>query len=553
VTLPPEFPPIPVLKLPPPQSASLANAIQPDDQQTSTPWQFVDVAAELGLDFAYHNGQSEFRSIVETIGGGSAVLDLDGDDWPDLFLPQVQPGSDRLFRNLRGTRFYDCSAVSATDGTGHGLAATAADFDCDGFTDLCVTRLGSCRLLRNNGDGSFSDVTTNSISSRIGCSSGACFADLNQDGLPELFVLNYVEDWERRCVNSEGRYAVCDPRELQPAINRLYLNSGDGDFEDVTESSGLAAFPGRALGIIAADLNCDGRLDLFVANDGLPNSLFTVDDTAFQLQNIAAIAGVAVPESGRAHAGMGAAIADFNADTLPDLLVTNFYREANTLYQSLDCGLFADFSQRSGAGPPSLLLLGFGVQPLDVENDGLMDAVILNGDIDDYSASGRPWKMPVSGLRGLPGGRFMDMTGSCGSDFASPQLGRGLSRLDFDRDGRPDLVAVRHDGPVRLFQNRTPQKNPSAQLRLVGPVNYRAAVGTALDCIHPTAGQRRFWLSAGDGFAATNEPLLSLPAENGQVSVRIATYSDHVESLNAGTWACRLQTSTPPLFFTLPR
>ncbi|MGV2340194.1 MAG UNVERIFIED_CONTAM: VCBS repeat-containing protein [Planctomycetaceae bacterium] len=316
-----ELPPIPVrripLSTPVPGDASGSPAVNSPD----TDWQFVDVAAELGLNFSYHNGASEFRSIVETIGGGSAVVDFDGDDWPDVFLPQVQPGTDRLFRNLRGTRFEDSSTVSAVDGVGHGLAATAGDFDCDGFVDLCVTRLGSCRLLKNEGDGSFSDVTPSSLAARRGCSSGACFADLNQDGLPELFVLNYVEDWERRCVNSEGRYAVCDPRELRPAVNRLYRNLGDGEFEDITESSGLSAFPGRALGVIAADLTCDGRLDVFVANDGLPNSFLTFDATTFQLQNIAFVAGVAVPENGRAHAGMGAALADFNADAHPDLLV----------------------------------------------------------------------------------------------------------------------------------------------------------------------------------------------------------------------------------------
>lgn len=548
-----ELPPIPVrripLSTPVPGDASGSPAVNSPD----TDWQFVDVAAELGLNFSYHNGASEFRSIVETIGGGSAVVDFDGDDWPDVFLPQVQPGTDRLFRNLRGTRFEDSSTVSAVDGVGHGLAATAGDFDCDGFVDLCVTRLGSCRLLKNHGDGSFSDVTPSSLAARRGCSSGACFADLNQDGLPELFVLNYVEDWERRCVNSEGRYAVCDPRELRPAVNRLYRNLGDGEFEDITESSGLSAFPGRALGVIAADLTCDGRLDVFVANDGLPNSLLTFDATTFQLQNIAFVAGVAVPENGRAHAGMGAALADFNADALPDLLVTNFYREVNTLYQSIDCGQFIDASQRSGAGPPSLLLLGFGVQPLDVEQDGFMDAVILNGDIDDYSASGRPWKMPVSGLRGMSGGEFIDMAGRCGRDFEQPQLGRGLSRLDFDGDGSVDLAGVRHDGPLKLFRNQTPQKNPAVRLRLIGTGDHRSALGTAVDSIDVSGRRQRFWLTAGDGFAASNEAVLSLPATAGEVSVEISGLHAHRERLSTGSWACRLQGSSPPLFFKLPK
>ncbi|MFM7056896.1 MAG: FG-GAP-like repeat-containing protein, partial [Planctomycetota bacterium] len=550
--LPADFPPLPVLKKPLTTPDPAAPPPPADASVAGPAWEFVDVAAAYHLDFAYDNGGSKSRSIVETIGGGSAILDFDCDDWPDVFLPQGPSGSDRLYRNIRGREFVECSAGSAAGGTGHGLAATAGDFDCDGFTDLCVTRLGTCRLLRNNGDGSFSDATTASLSAQTGCSSGACFADLDQDGFPELFVLNYVEDWDRRCINSEGHYAICDPRELRPAVNRLYRNSADGDFEDITESSGLATVPGRALGILAADLTCDGRLDLFVANDGLPNSLFTCETDALRLQNIATTAGVAVPESGRAHAGMGAAVADFNADALPDLFVTNFYREVNTLYQSLDCGLFGDFSQRSQAGPPSLLLLGFGVQPLDAENDGLTDLVILNGDIDDYSASGRPWKMPTSGLRGLPDGRFLDMAGRCGSDFAKPQLGRGLSRLDFDADGRVDLLAVRHDGPVRLFQNQTPAVHPGVQLRLIGPDSNRSAVGTAIDCQFADGQLRRFWLTTGDGFAATNEPRLFLPAAGGAVTVSIPGQATSATQLATGNWACRLRSKHDPVFYSLP-
>ena len=564
-----QIPPILIQKIPQPQSRSSA-PVTHEPQTNATHWSFVDAAARLKLDFSYHNGQSPERRIVETIGGGSAVLDLDGDDWPDLFLPQVKPFEDRLFRNLRGQQFADCSAVCGLAGTGHGLAAAAGDFDSDGLPDLCVARLGTCVLLRNNGDGTFSDATPAALQQQTGCSSGACFADISGDGLPELFVLNYVEDWDRRCVNSEGRYAVCDPRELRPALNRLYANLGTGEFADITESSGVAAMPGRALGIIAADLTCDGRLDLFVANDGLPNSLLTVDAanqpagklTAaadIRLQNIAAQSGVAVPESGRAHAGMGVAAADFNSDALPDLLVTNFYREANTLYQSAGCGLFADLSQLSGAGPPSLQQLGFGVQPLDADCDGFMDVVILNGDIDDYSSTGRPWKMPMGALQGMAEGRFRNMSGLCGDDFDVPQLGRGLSRLDFDRDGRADLVGVRHDGPIRLFHNQTPAVHPMVRLRLIGTASDRSAVGTAVDSLDAGGRRQRYWLTAGDGFAASNEPQLMLVAAGGQTRVTLVNVAAGIDTesgsgalLPAGSWACRLRPQGPPLFFRLP-
>lgn len=497
-------------------------------------WNFQDVAAEVGLTFAYHNGESPGKRILETVGGGSAVLDLDGDLWPDLYFPQGQYANaprqniqqnesqnpardaiqrpvltDQIFRNRQGVSFHDVTVPSGIHETSHSLAATVGDFDSDGFPDVFVANVGSCRLYRNAGDGTFQDVTPAQISANRNCSSGACFADLNADGLPELFVLNYVEDWNRRCVNSEGQFATCDPRELKPAINRLYQNLGDGEFQDITNSSGLSAIPGRALGIIAADLNGDGGTELFVANDGMPNTLLTVEspvpaDQSLRLKNLAVQSGVAVPESGRAHAGMGVALADFDANGLPDLFVTNFYREQNTLYQGIAPGLFVDASLRSGLGPPSLPYLGFGTQAIDVDGDGDSDIVILNGDIDDYSATGRPWKMPITAFRNAGNGQFDEMTGRCGTDFAQPMLGRGLSLADVNGDLADDLIAVRHDGPVRLLQNRTSQKRPGICLRFVG----RSAVrdGRSISVNWQTSDHTEIvWLAAGSGFSASNE------------------------------------------------
>ena len=524
---PPSIPPL-VLMLSSP--AASGTSVMTNDAA----WNFQDVAAEVGLTFVYHNGSSPGKRILETVGGGSAVLDLDGDLWPDLYFPQGQHAesagqsvpqneslnsvrdtaqhsvlTDQIFRNRQGASFYDVTVPSGIHETSHSLAATVGDFDSDGFPDVFVANVGSCRLYHNAGDGTFQDVTPAQISANQNCSSGACFADLNADGLPELFVLNYVEDWNRRCVNSEGRVATCDPRELKPAINRLYQNLGDGEFLDVTDSSGLSAIPGRALGVIAADLNGDGGTELFIANDGMPNTLLTVEspgpaDQSLRLKNFAVQSGVAVPESGRAHAGMGVALADFDANGLPDLFVTNFYREQNTLYQGIAPGLFLDASLRSGLGPPSLPYLGFGTQAIDVEGDGDSDLVILNGDIDDYSASGRPWKMPITAFRNAGNGQFDEMTGRCGTDCAQPMLGRGLSLVDVNGDLADDLIAVRHDGPVRLLQNRTPQKQPGICLRFVG----RSAVrdGRSVSFNWETSDRTEIvWLAAGSGFSASNE------------------------------------------------
>ena len=510
--------------------------------QTVPEWQLRDVASEMGLQFTYCNGQSEFKRIVETIGGGAAVLDIDGDLWPDLYFPQGRSSlksspslNDGLFRNQRGLRYIDCTEMAGIREYEHSLSATVADFDNDGFADVFVTNAGTCRLFHNTGDGTFLDETPSTVRKNPDCSSCACFVDLNQDSLLDLFVANYVADWERRCINSAGDFATCHPRELQLAQNRLYQNLGNGEFSDVTESSGLLGVTGRALGVLTADLNDDGQTDIFVANDGTPNMLFvrepspitisqsqetdvrritavshdsTGNSEAIRLSDIAPQCGVAVPNDGRSHAGMGVALSDFDQNGFQDLFVTNFYREQNTLYSGIGPGLFIDKSHESGLGPPSLELLGFGTQAIDIDSDGHDDLVVLNGDIDDYSATGRPWKMPISVFRNDGDGRFIDLSKHCGTEIQLSQLGRGLTRVDFDGDQVCDLVAVRHDGSVRLLKNETPPVNPRVSVRLVSRLHCRDAIGLQ---VRMTCGQHQqvHVVTSGDGFSASNERLMS--------------------------------------------
>lgn len=543
---------------------------------TATEWRFVDAAESLGVNFRYHNGSSSWKRIVETVGGGCAVLDVDGDLWPDLYFAQGQKFSDsgtsgeledQLFRNLRGQRFTNCTESAGVHENSHTLAATVGDVDGDGFADVLATNLGACRLYRNAGDGTFFEATPECLRASVHCSSGACFADLNDDGMPEIFVLNYVEDWDRRCVNSAGQFATCDPRELQPAVCQLFVNLGDGQFVEVTEDCGLAELPGRALGVIAADLTGDGLLDLFVANDGMPNRLLTRDvsaadgagaGVAIRLTDVAARSGVAVPESGRAHAGMGVACADFDRNGFPDLFVTNFYREQNTLYQGIGAGLYSDASSRSGLGPVSLPLLGFGTQPIDVEGDGLVDLVVLNGDIDDYSSTGRPWKMPITAFRNEGGLRFRDLSQDCGRDFTEPQLGRGLSRVDLNCDGAADLVAVRHDGNVRLLLNRTVQRSGKVAVRLVGRERGRELLGTTVT-LHGGAGADVVTtLAGGDGFAASSERVLYLSAGGisaGRLTVRWAGGREQTGEFSAvgGEWVCREEHDQKCTLWGVPR
>lgn len=507
-------------------------------QHADAGFQFRDMATEMGVHFEYCNGPSQYKRILETIGGGSAVLDIDGDQWPDLYFPQGQhfldaspPLNDALYRNQQGLRYSECTEAAGIQEYEHSLSATVADFDNDGFADVFVTNVGACRMFHNNGDGTFNDATPVSVAKNLECSSCGCFADLNQDGLPDLFVVNYVADWNRRCLNNSGEFATCHPHELQRAQNRIYQNLGNGDFSDVTESSGLLGVLGRGLGVLAADLTGDGQTDIFVANDGTPNMLFvgersqadislarpqgadagTIESrsstsvlTAIRLVDIAAQSGVAVPANGRSHAGMGVAVSDVDENGTLDLLVTNFFREQNTLYSGIGSGLFMDRSQESGLGLPSLELLGFGTQAIDIDSDGHEDLVILNGDIDDYSSTGRRWKMPTSVFRNSGNGRFDDVSDQSGTEMQLPQLGRGLSRVDFDGDQVPDLVAVRHDGPARLLKNETSQVNPGFTMRVVSHRECREAIGRQLKM---TCGENRQLriVASGDGFSASNE------------------------------------------------
>jgi tetratricopeptide (TPR) repeat protein len=520
----------------PPDTGQLAlsdEGTDADAARTSseTNWMFRDVATALGVSFEYHNGQSPRKRILETIGGGSAVLDLDGDLWPDLYLPQGQYSSvsqnqrltDRLFRNQRGTAFVDCTESAGIVELEHSLAATVADFDNDGFADVFVATAGTCRLFKNRGDGTFEDVTPSAISLRQDCSSCACFADLNDDGFVDLFVVSYVADWEKTCVNSQGQFATCDPREFEPGQSRVYQNTGDGEFRDVTASSGLDGIKGRGLGVIATDLTSDGRVDLFVANDGTPNFLFRNGSTEqdIRLDEIAAQSGVAVDENGRSQAGMGIAAADFDNNGFVDIFVTNFYREQNTLYSGLESGLFVDESRRSGLGPPSFQLLGFGTQAIDVDSDGDEDLIVMNGDIDDYSSFGRPWKMPTQVFRNNGNGQFDDVSERCGSDIRIPQLGRGLTRVDFDGDLVNDLVAVRHDGNIQFLRNETKRERPVAAINFVSRLRHAEAFGSTVS-VKIGSESKTYRLMSGDGFSASNHHLLLCPINSSETHLVIS-------------------------------
>jgi thioredoxin-like negative regulator of GroEL len=488
---------------------------------------FANVAADVGLQFQYYNGQDADAGrayMFEFNGGGVAVLDYDNDGWPDLYLTQGchwphqaqdHRYHDRLFRNLGTGRFRDVTAEAGLAENGFSSGVTIGDIDNDGWPDIYVCNIGPNRLYRNNGDGTFADVTQASQTAGNHWSSGAAFGDFNQDGMPDLYVVNYLagpDVYERAC-EDEGRPVQCGPTLFEAEQDRLYINRGDGSFEDVTESSGIVAPDGKGLGIVVGDLSGSGRLDVFVANDTTANFLFRNDGPGSgavpQFTEQALTMGAAFDEEGNAQACMGVAAGDVNDDGRTDLFITNFYRQPNTLYVQEDGGIFLNQTRSAGLFDSSFLMLGWGTQFLDAELDGLADLVLVNGHVNDFRHSGTPYHMRAQMQRKVSRERFEELASdTLGPYFSELHLGRSLARLDWNRDGREDFCVTHIDAPAALLENRTSSVGNFLSIRLVGVTGARDAIGAKVSVV----ANGQIWhreLTSGDGFQASNERALT--------------------------------------------
>jgi len=484
---------------------------------------FQNDARSSGLDFTYFSStdpDSGQVRLIETTGGGVGVLDFDGDFWPDLYFTQgcdwpPQDGQhkylDRLYRNLGNGRFLEVSELAGLNDERYSQGVAVGDFDNDGFPDVYLANIGSNRLYRNNGDGTFDDVTGQLETVGHWWTTSCMMADLNGDALPDLYDVNYVsnKDLQRAVCRRGEEVGGCSPGIFDAAQDRLFVNLGDGRFQDVTLSSGIVAPDGLGLGILAADFEGTGRLGLFVSNDAFPNFYFTNvsadGEGEMKFEERAAFAGLALDRRGRAQASMGIAAGDPNGDGLLDLFVTNFYAESNAFYLHQPGHLFDDASGAAGLRNPSLTRLAFGTQFLDAELDGLPDLLLTNGHIFDLSDQGVPFKMPPQYYRNLGGGKFEEVDSrTLGPFFEGKYRGRGLARLDWNRDGREDVAVSHLDHPAALLTNTTPSEGHFFALRLRGTASSRDAVGAivTLRAGDKTAVQH---LTGGDGFHATNQ------------------------------------------------
>ena len=474
-----------------------------------TPGNFVDLTASSGVRFEHVASHTSKKYLPETMGSGVALFDYDNDGRLDIFLVNGAPLADptpkgtipektspkhwnRLFHQKSDGTFEDVTEKAGLQGAGYGMGVAVGDYDNDGFEDLYVTAYGGNKLYHNNGDGTFTDVTAQAGVEGGGWSTSAAWVDLDNDGLLDLVVLRYLQ-WDFDDIwcgeHKEGFRAYCHPDTFKPIPPLVYHNNGGGRFTEIGQKTGLA-IPGKGLGIAIADYDGDGHIDLFVANDSMPEFLFhNKGDGTFEEKGL--LAQVAVDEDGRTYAGMGVDFEDFNNDGLPDLVVDNLANQMYAVYQNAGDGTFTYTTRGSGMGRMSMLHSGWGLRLLDYDNDGWKDLLIAQGhDLDtiDLTNPQLHYREPMLLARNTGHG-FVDVSAASGSIFHEAWAGRGMATGDLDNDGRIDAVVSTNDGPAHVIRNETKTDNHWLTLKLVGHKSNRDGIGAAVKIVTSKGAQ----------------------------------------------------------------
>ena len=483
---------------------------------------FEEIPTEAsGVRWVHENAMSAEHHPPETLGPGCAFLDYDNDGWMDLFLvnsgpcdfykPQ-KPLQHALYKNNRDGTFSDVTEKAGFGkNTTFGMGVAVGDYDNDGYPDLLVTGYGGCVLYHNNGNGTFTDITAKAGLTLTGWTTSAVWFDYDNDGRLDLYVCSYIDYGNKLpCPDSRGRRHYCTPNMYKPTHGFLFHNNGNGTFSDVTPGTSIERALGKGLGVVATDINNDGRMDLFVANDTVQNFLF-VNHGNNKWQEVGVVAGVGFGENGQARSGMGVDAADINSDGWEDLFVSNINYEMFSLYTNNKDETFFDAAHKHGIAEATRLLSGWGVKFFDYDNDGAMDLILSNGHPDDMVESyyeDVKYKERLM-LFHQEKGVLRNISAQAGPAFGKPLAARGLAVGDYDNDGFADvLVGANGTAPV-LLHNRSGAGHHWLGVKLEGVNCNRDAIGARITW--SAGGVNRTKLKNGGGsYLSSHDPRVLL-------------------------------------------
>ncbi|HVP00342.1 MAG TPA: CRTAC1 family protein [Bryobacteraceae bacterium] len=491
----------------------------------SGPIAFEEISQPAGIAFTSDSSPTPQKHQPEALVGGVAIFDFDGDGYADIYfvngadMPSLEKTGprfkNRLFRNNHNLTFTDVTDKAGVAGNGYGMGVAVGDFDNDGKPDLYVTNINGNQLFHNNGDGTFTDIAAKAhvaggmFNGKKMWSIGAAWVDYNNDGLLDLFVANYCQwdpDHEQPC-SINGNRVFCNPRFYKPLPNTLYRNNGDGTFTDVSVETGIAAHPGRGMGVAVADFDGDGFMDIAVANDDLPNQLFhNVGGKKFE--EVADEAGVALTEGGNVISGMGIEFRDLFNRGLPDLWITAIEEQTFPLFKNLGRGQFAEATAMAGLGLSTAQMSGWSNAMVDLDNDGWKDLYVARANVIDNVAlfTQRQYEEPNTVFRSLGNGKFQDVTSTTGPEFQKPAVNRGAAFGDLDNDGRMDLVVSVLNSKAKVFHNTTKNDNHWVLLKLIGTKSNRMGLGAQIKVTAANGSIQYNHATTSTGYASSSDP-----------------------------------------------